>query len=165
MESDITGRERGIIIHRAIELILNDKTKTIDDVCHLMINETTINDPGALQLWVTEAYEITHNEKFKTFFQPPDHYQSYSELPLLFKDNNQSVYGIVDRLIIKEDEILLIDYKSHHSDEPEKLQQLAENFSEQLRLYKVGVQTIWPQHAIKTGILFTHHETMVWLDV
>lgn len=160
-----TGRERGIITHRAIELILQNRTKTCDELCQLLINETNTGDFKELQTWVTEAYEITHNEQFKDFFQPPDFYQSYSELPLLFKTNNQSVYGIVDRLIIQEEDILLIDYKSHHSDEPEKLDELAETFSEQLRLYKLGVQEIWPQHVIKTGILFTHHEKMVWLDI
>jgi len=162
--SQRNARERGIVIHRAIELLLNKATSTIENTCYQISREQSANSADEdLQSWVKEAYSIIHNPHFKEIFQIEDKYESHNELPLLFRSDGQSVYGIVDRLIIKDSEILLIDYKSHYCDEQSNLQQMAESFMAQLKLYKEGVSKIWPEHTIKTGILFTHCGELVWL--
>jgi ATP-dependent helicase/nuclease subunit A len=76
----------------------------------------------------------------------------------------QAVYGVIDRLIKTEDSILIIDYKSHQLAEGETLQEAAQQFSAQLTYYRNGVEKLWPGHAIKTGVLFTYHKKVIWLD-
>lgn len=160
------ARQRGIVIHRAIELLLNKETSTRANTCYQISLEQKINSNDEdLMNWVDEAYSIINNPKFKELFQMDDRYECHSELSLLFKSNNQSVYGIVDRLIIKDSEILLIDYKSHYCDGQSDLHQLAGAFLKQLKLYKEGASKIWPKHTIKTGVLFTHCEELIWLTV
>ena len=39
--------------------------------------------------------------------------QARNELPLLYEYDGRSVYGIIDRVVINEHEITLIDYKTH----------------------------------------------------
>jgi len=160
------GRERGIVIHRAIELFIKDKNNTVDSVCHQLSLERACNsDDEDLKQWTTEAHSIVNNPLFSELFQTDDRNEYYSELPLLYKDKGQAVYGIVDRLVVKESEILLIDYKSHSCDSDSNLQELADSFIEQMELYKSGVTKIWPSHTIKTGILFTHCAELIWLDI
>ena len=165
-ESNKNARERGIVIHRAIELLLKSKNSTINNTCYQISLERECNsDDEDLTQWVAEAHSIINNPLFGDLFQSDDKHECHSELPLLFKNKKQSVYGIIDRLVVKESEILLIDYKSHHCDETSDLKALADSFIDQMELYKSGVMKIWPNHTIRTGVLFTHCAELVWLDI
>jgi ATP-dependent helicase/nuclease subunit A len=73
------------------------------------------------------------------------------------------VYGLIDRLIIKDDQILLIDYKTHPVKNDTQLSSLTEAYRPQLDLYRNGVAKIWPGLEIKSGLLFTNSARLIWL--
>ena len=87
-------------------------------------------------------------------------------MPLMYKQEKQTVYGIIDRVIKEEGNktVTVIDYKSHRLLAGESAKDTALQFSEQLEYYRNGINKLWPQHAIKTGILFTHCNEIVWLN-
>ena len=82
----------------------------------------------------------------------------------MYRHGGRSVFGIIDRLVITDDAILLIDYKTHQVDDSSRLDQLAASFSEQMRLYRTGVAKLWQGLPVKSGLLFTHSARLVWLD-
>ena len=82
----------------------------------------------------------------------------------MYKTGEQAIYGVIDRLIKTEDNISIIDYKSHQLAGDETLQDVAQQFSAQLAYYLNGVEKLWPGHAIKTAVLFTYHKKVIWLD-
>ncbi len=65
---------------------------------------------------------------------------------------------------MSEKEILLVDYKTHQFDDPSVAASAAQAFSRQLALYREGVQGLWPNHTIKTGVLFTASQQLIWLQ-
>ena len=66
------------------------------------------------------------------------------------------VYGIIDRLIVSNKDILIVDYKSHKQVDKDKLKLIADQYQKQMNLYAKGVSLAWPGKKIKAVLLFTH---------
>jgi ATP-dependent helicase/nuclease subunit A len=105
-----------------------------------------------------------NESSFEDIFNPSAELKTFNEMPLMYKRQQQTVYGIIDRVIKSENSITIIDYKSHQLSDDENIQDVASQFSKQLGYYRDGINKLWPGHAVKTGILFTHHKEMVWLE-
>jgi len=87
-----------------------------------------------------------------------------NEVPVQFMDGDCLIYGIIDRIVIQEDTVLVIDYKTHRANDSTQLSALANGYREQMRLYARAAELLWPQHAIRACLLFTHSGTLVPVD-
>ncbi len=163
---------RGIIIHRIIELLCKEvsypASKTsIDTIRQRLKSEITVTNPARLDLLdncFAEAISTYDHPQLKEIFNPDKIIRAYNEMPLMYRHKKQAVYGIIDRVIRSADEIMIIDYKSHQLNTTENARDAAQQFTEQLKYYRDGISKLWPQQNIRMGILFTHHQQMVWLD-
>ena len=159
------AQTRGIAIHRALDLLSGKRALTNEAIHQILMSEFH-QDAGGNEInqWLEQAQKVFNDAQFKIIFAPDASTQCFNELPLLYDNKGQSVYGLIDRLIIDGDEILLIDYKTHSQANAENCTAMAGDFSEQMNLYHQGVQKIWPNLKIKKGILFTAAQKLVWLD-
>ena len=170
-DSNDLAKWRGIIIHRTIELLCDKgrypATQQDIDVIHRKLkNETSLRHPIFLQQLnscIDEAISVYSDTKFKSIFQPISGSKIYNEMPIMYKQDNQSIYGIIDRVIKTDTTISIIDYKSHRIESTNSLEDTAQQFSKQLSFYRDGILKIWPQCTVNTGILFTHHKKLIWL--
>ena len=95
-------------------------------------------------------------EKYKEYFSNT----SKSEVPIIGEVNGEIISGQIDRLIIKEREIVIIDYKNtirnynNQSDLPKA-------FIKQLELYKKLVSKIYIDKKIRCYILLTSYLNMI----
>ena len=95
-------------------------------------------------------------EKYKEYFSNT----SKSEVPIIGEVDGEIISGQIDRLIIKEREIVIIDYKNtirnynNQSDLPEA-------FIKQLELYKKLVSKIYIDKKIRCYILLTSYLNMI----
>jgi len=169
--SEDLAKWRGTIIHRTIELLCNNErypvTQQDIDVIHRNLkNETSLRHPTFAQQLnncIDEAVSVYNDVKFESIFQPISGSKTYNEMPIMYKQDNQAIYGIIDRVIKIDTTISIIDYKSHRTDNANSLEETAQQFSKQLSFYRDGILKIWPRCTVKTGILFTHHKKLVWL--
>ncbi len=76
-------------------------------------------------------------------------------------EGRQLIYGIIDRLVVTEDYVHLIDYKTHRITDNAPLALLADQYRQQLELYARGAARIWPGCRIKPCLLFTHTGELV----
>lgn len=163
---------RGIIIHRIIELLCHAKIypateQTINVIQQRVAAEVTLENPAYIEYLdscVREAVATFNHANCEIIFNPSDNTQTYNEMPLMYMAEQQAIYGIVDRVIKSENRVLIIDYKSHQLEKTETPQDVAQQFSRQLTYYRNGINKLWPTHEVKTGILFTHHKEIVWLE-
>lgn len=163
---------RGTIIHRMIELLCEGDDypateQTIHSVYQRVKTEVMRQKPAwieHLESCLEEAASTFNHPACEIIFKPANKAQTYNEMPLLYREEQQPIYGIVDRVIKSDDSILIIDYKSHQLDEAETPRDAARQFSAQLTYYRNGIKKLWPGYEIKTGILFTHHKELIWLD-
>ncbi len=154
---------RGILIHQALDL-LSRKQGTSEQDCTRLLAET--NDlsqaDSLLQACIEEARRNIDHPDFEWLFKA-DEQQAYNEQEILFQAGDRQAYGIIDRMIVTQEKISIVDYKSHRLDDASP-DEIAQNFAGQMRLYKTGVQTIWPDRDVVCAILFTENQRLVWLD-
>ena len=137
---------------------------TADQAKQQIRQESTLADDADLESWLEEACRTLDNKEFAAIFQPDRYRTAMNELPVLYRHNRQRIYGIVDRLVINKDHVLLIDYKTHRVENETQLDTLVKAFSNQLELYRKGVEKLWPGRRIKSGLLFTHSARLIWID-
>jgi ATP-dependent helicase/nuclease subunit A len=160
---DDDGIKRGIAIHRALDLMTRVPPLTTGQARQRIRHESEPADDVELDSWMDEACKTINNVEFEDIFSPTRYRQALNELPLMYTLDKQSVYGLIDRLIIRDESILLIDYKTHAVENETQLAALIETYRYQLGLYSKGVEKIWPGLPVKCGLLFTNSARLVWV--
>ena len=72
-----------------------------------------------------------------------------NELPIYFEEEKRDVSAHIDRLIIGSDEIVIADYKTGGE---------KEEYKQQLRVYKKGIEKIFPDRRIRTLMIYLEKE-------
>ena len=115
------------------------------------------------QSMVKQASRIISHPRFAFLFDPEHYDRAYKEVPVCFTNRNNEIRnGIIDRLVLKDDEAWIIDYKSHGADpDPATAAGL---YKPQLDFYAAGIKKIWPQRTVREAILFLDRGELIELD-
>jgi ATP-dependent helicase/nuclease subunit A len=154
--NDEDGSRRGIAIHRILELLSSSQTTALETLLEQAAGEFAVsyNNPE-FRLWWEEALGVVQNKPFRHVFDPNLYLSAHNEIPLQYRADNKSVFGIIDRLVLTEHEVIVIDYKTHRCTDTGTIALLSEHYSEQMALYAHGIQRIWPHRRVRTQLLFT----------
>lgn len=74
--------------------------------------------------------------------------------------DNQRIHGTIDRLIIRDDHILAVDFKSNRL-VPDTPDQTPDGVLRQMAAYAAALAQIYPEKQIETAILWTHTATLM----
>jgi ATP-dependent helicase/nuclease subunit A len=174
------SRIRGIFIHRCLQILTehgredNSDKKLLKRVSSELginhqekksadsLNEDSKNDPKE---WIKEARTVINHPEFSHLFNTDQYLLAYNEAPVQYmpamKETEQMVYGIIDRVIITESEVFVIDYKTHRMTTPEQITKLEESYRSQVSLYCQGASQLWPNKTIRGFLLLTHKPLLV----
>lgn len=83
------------------------------------------------------------------FYKDNRDMQCKNELPIYFEEEKRDISAQIDRLIIGSDTITIIDYKTGEA-KPE--------YKHQMRVYKKGIQKIYPGLSVKTLLIYLERE-------
>jgi ATP-dependent helicase/nuclease subunit A len=103
-----------------------------------------------------EAKRVIDNPSWRFLYDPMQFEKAYNEVPIMYQHEQDTVYGIIDRLVIASEKILLVDYKTHDLHGPEDIDILAAHYLPQLSLYHQGIAKCWPERKVECYLLFTH---------
>jgi ATP-dependent helicase/nuclease subunit A len=161
---DRNGRRRGIVIHRMLECLTQNATRT---VIEKQLRQEFVDWPTATEFtaWWHEASEVIDSPALREYFDPGHYREARNEVPLLYREDGRDVYGVIDRLIIRDDDVVLIDYKTHAHVTPDNMASLAREFSEQMRWYGIGARRLWPAKKLRLLLIFTACNRFVELPV
>lgn len=159
--SDEDGRQRGIAIHRLLELLTGNRDATPQAVIQRVALElgTTSSDSELLE-WAEEAQQLLAEPALQEVLQPTTG-EALNEVPIIYQQQGCTVHGVVDRLLLRDDEIWVVDYKTHRSATTEHHAELVARYQEQLRYYANGVSRLWPEKQVRTFLLFTHSKGLI----
>ena len=150
------GRLRGRVIHRLLERLCRaagrDPEKT------LLAVAAELRWPARdtrLRAWWKEALAVYRDPALADLFDPARWQQAWNEVPLLYRLDGRPVYGIIDRLLLRGNEVVVLDYKTHARAEADRLAELARPHLEQMRLYREGARRLWPGMKVRAMLLFT----------
>jgi ATP-dependent helicase/nuclease subunit A len=155
-DGDADGRERGKAIHLMLEN-LACHPESDSEALYRSVAGALQHDPGEpeLQSWWQEALRTYHSTSFAELFDPRQHAQAFSEVPVQYLDEDRLVYGIIDRLVLQPGYVLVVDYKTHRSATPASIPALVENYRGQMHLYAEAVRRLWPDREARPCLLFT----------
>lgn len=81
------------------------------------------------------------------------------EHPCVIRGNAGAMSGVIDLLVIKADEVWIIDYKTSRLQHPTRknLKRFAEarGYDQQLALYGKAIKGSFPEHRVRSALLFT----------
>jgi len=155
-EGDEDGCLRGLIIHRLLQLMSVKNAREWPEIFSQVAAEFDLEkDDALLAECCDECSALLKDSSLAPLFQDSDNTESLNEVPLIYRLGERTVHGIIDRLLVKGDEVWVIDYKSHRNADAQNTATLAAGFRQQLGYYADGVSRLWPEHRVRSFLLFT----------
>ena len=151
-ESSKGNTARGIIMHQMLNYISRFPE---NKQSQFHSNESNNVASHELEEYWEECKKVTNDHALSAYFNPSHYDDFYNEVPIQFKDEDEMVYGIIDRLVIKGNTAVIIDYKTHPYANKENIDIIAKKYEPQMQLYKKGVKLLWPEYNVTSALLFT----------
>ena len=147
---------RGQVIHRLLDLMTRTPQLSDNGARQHVAAEfqCRIGEP-AFDAWYDEATRVIRHPDFLSLFDPAQYQTAYNEVALVYEHDHCVVHGVVDRVVVSDDEVVLVDYKTHRTAHPENLLAFAELYREQMQRYAEGLRRAWPTRAVRSLLLFT----------
>jgi len=150
------GREgeavrRGRIIHRLLELLpplaVSDRERACRRFLDLSIHGL---DRAQKEAIAAETLAILSDSVFGHLFGPG----SRAEVPLAGKIGDWVIVGQVDRLLVTDSEVHIVDYKTNRP-VPDSAEQAPAAYLKQMAAYRAVLAGVYPKHRIRCALLWT----------
>jgi ATP-dependent helicase/nuclease subunit A len=142
---------RGRVLHRLLELLPDiapdARARAASRLLQRLAPELS-NDVH--DEWRAEVLAVLSDPRFGDVFGPG----SRAEVAIAGDVNGKIVTGQIDRLILKDREILIVDYKTNRPP-PKTVEETAPAYLAQMAAYKALLQEIYPDHQIACALLWT----------
>ena len=140
---------RGKLIHKILEVIgknsKEDKEWLMNLSKKIVANEAFLNKESQIEI-LEMINKFLSSEQFGNLFSG----EIKCEVPIIGEINNQVVNARIDLLVITENSILIIDYKTDKV-APNKI---SSEYSQQLKIYEKLMKNLYPKHQIRSAILW-----------
>lgn len=142
--------KRGTAIHKLLQYIATvdaDKRKmaALDFISKQLPEKTTEEH---IQI-VEEVFCLCHT--YKDLFSQT----SKAEVPIIGEVDGKIISAKVDRLVISDDKVIIVDYKTNRP-AAKTLRDVPALYLNQLKTYKILLQKIYPNKKIETYLLWTN---------
>ncbi|MCK5375003.1 MAG: PD-(D/E)XK nuclease family protein, partial [Alphaproteobacteria bacterium] len=153
---------RGNITHKLLEFLPDfhqDKhkemaTRFVEKNAHDLSQKVCANI-------VDEVCAILNHPDYKDFFQQG----SFAEIPITaLMPDNKIISGQIDRLVVGEKDIWIVDYKTNRPP-PREVENVPKIYRDQLKAYRDAMQKIYPEHKIHCALLWTDGPQLMKLDL
>lgn len=97
-----------------------------------------------------ETLRVLCDEEFAEVFSP----HSQAEVPIVGEVNGRVISAQVDRLLVRDDEVLVVDYKTNRPP-PRTVKKVPQVYLNQMRAYKQALELIYPDRPVRCVLLWT----------
>ena len=148
--------ERGIIIHRLLEFLPEVTKEKRESVIRNIITKYLPDENG--NNIIQKINNILYHNDFKYIFCK----NSVAEVMISATSGNDIISRQIDRLVITENEVIIIDYKTHHT--PPTLSAVPAHYLKQMATYRMLLQQLYPDKPVRCALLWTSTLTLMPLD-
>ncbi len=154
---------RGNALHKIFQLVPTlPEAQQHKAAKNIALEQAGMLDENQRAQLVQEAFSVMRAAEFSHLFSE----DALAEVPVCgvvaWKGNNITVSGQIDRLWVGESELWIVDFKS--SANPPDAGHIPAAYIQQMTLYKALLAEIYPNHTIKTGLLWTAIARLDWLS-
>ncbi|WP_425079471.1 double-strand break repair helicase AddA [Ruegeria denitrificans] len=150
-----TAKLRGTRLHLLLEHLPEAEKDLWPELCARLLPDMQETDRQEI---LNEAATVLTAEGLQPVFAP----DTLAEVPIAAALNGQRMHGVVDRLIVSETEVHVIDFKSNAT-VPDRAEDCPEGLLRQMGAYAQALAQIYPDHGIRTAILWTRTASLMWL--
>lgn len=159
-ESEKWKYNRGNIVHKLLEILpdISEErwSSTIENYLSSNVKDIPEKERKDLQM---KILEVLRHKDFSSIFGKG----SRAEVPIVGVVGKYAVSGKIDRLLITDKEVMIVDYKSNRNP-PESVEHIPVVYLKQLSLYRELIRKIYPQHNVKTSLLWTEKPVLMSID-
>ncbi len=151
IEDDGWRFRRGIIVHQILEILPQlPPAKWEKAVAHYLSRPRLDMPPEQQHSFAAEILAVLRHPEFAAIFGPG----SRAEVPVVGQAGKKILSGQMDRVLVTDKEVLIIDYKTNRPP-PQRVEDVHVIYLKQMAAYRSVIQNIYPQHAIKCALLWT----------
>jgi ATP-dependent helicase/nuclease subunit A len=149
----------GTLTHKLLEVLPNvppaQRTAIADRIMHDYKDD--VDDARRVVVW-SEVQAILAHPVFAPLFGP----QSMAEVPVVGLVGTEAINGFIDRLLVTDTEVLVVDYKTNRPP-PLDIANIPPAYLVQMACYRTVLQQVYPQHTVRCALLWTDGARLVEL--
>ncbi len=143
--------KRGNITHKLLQILPELPADKRPGAARLYVAKTVHALPSSIQQEiVAEVLRVLDNPSFSAIFG----LGSLAEIPVTGLVDGQLVSGQIDRLLVRENEILIVDYKTNRPP-PTSEDDIPAIYIRQMKAYAQTLRSIYPGRTVRAALLWT----------
>jgi ATP-dependent helicase/nuclease subunit A len=143
--------KRGLLVHRLLQALpalpIEERGVAARRFLALATHSLTAEEQDEIR---RDTLAVLDHPDFAALFGPGSH----GEVPLVGLIGGQAVSGQIDRLVVTENRVLIVDYKSLRPP-PAAADEVAPIYLRQLGAYQAALARIYPDREIRCALLWT----------
>ncbi|MBS4044986.1 MAG: double-strand break repair helicase AddA [Alphaproteobacteria bacterium] len=146
------GLKRGRLIHRMLQTLPDlPEAERVPAAIRFLAHPGHALDPASQSALLKEVTALLNDPQFAAIFRP----EARTEAPLAGRIGTRMVVGQVDRLLITEETVLVVDYKTNRPP-PSLVSEVDAAYLDQMALYRGLLAQVFPSHRIEAALVWTH---------
>ncbi|OAO04896.1 double-strand break repair helicase AddA [Sphingomonadales bacterium EhC05] len=151
--------ERGILLHSLFQRLPNIAPDRRADVADRWLQkQKAIFDANQRHELISTVFSVLDNPDWGGLFSS----ESLAEAPIAAVVNDYVISGTVDRLLISDDCIYVVDFKTGRK-VPDNAKQAPVAYLRQMAAYVAALEKIFPGRRVKAGLLYS--QTPIMLEI
>ncbi|MCE2509372.1 MAG: double-strand break repair helicase AddA [Alphaproteobacteria bacterium] len=152
--------QRGRIVHRLLQFLPDLAPADRSSACRRYLAESRhALTKAAQQAIAKEVLALLEAETFAPLFGP----DSRAEVPIIGEVNGRVIAGQVDRLLVTEKTVLVIDYKTGR-EPPASVEAIPEIYLRQMAAYMSLLSKLFPERKKRAALLWTDGPNLMPLN-
>jgi ATP-dependent helicase/nuclease subunit A len=155
---DVSGTNRfrrGLLVHRLLELLPTAAPGKRSEICRKFLarpfNELIDDDIEDLTV---EVMNVLEHPEFEVIFGANSRAEVALTGNVSVGGKIETVSGQVDRLVVTDEEVFLIDYKTMRP-VPPAADQVPQIYLRQMAIYRMLLSAVWPERKFRAALLWT----------
>jgi ATP-dependent helicase/nuclease subunit A len=151
---------RGLLIHRLLQTLPDlprgDRAAATRRFLALPVHGL---DATTVEAWASETLALFDDPAIAALLDAPGR----AEVPIVGRVGDAAISGQIDRLVVTDDAVVVLDYKTNRPP-PESEAAVPALYLRQMAAYRGAVRAIYPDRPVRGALLWTDGPRLMWLS-
>ncbi|MEN9874111.1 MAG: hypothetical protein RL186_1008 [Pseudomonadota bacterium] len=145
---------RGRLIHELLQRLPDLPQADWQAAAHRRLAREADLDEATKTALISETLAVLNQPEFKAIFGPGSRAEAAIAGRGIGLPDDMVVNGSVDRLVVTDTQVLVLDFKTNRPP-PQRVEDVAEVYLNQMAAYRALLQATWPDKAVTCALLWT----------
>ncbi len=153
--------QRGNLIHKLLQVlpeVAPDERRTAGR--RFLSSQGVGLDQDQVADILSEVMALLDDQAFAPVFAPGSHAEVPLAAQLDLDGSSVGLTGQIDRLVVSDDTVLIVDYKTNRP-APASIEQADAGYIRQLAAYRAAVGQVYPDRPVRAALLWTNTATLM----